>query len=516
MRKIMKVLLAWMCVASMLVTAFAHSGRTDSSGGHRDNKNKSGLGSYHYHCGGYPAHLHTNGYCPYKDVFPTSVKVSAEKNTLGIGEQVTISATVSPSNACNSSVSWTSSDTSVVKVTNGMIKAVGYGTATITASSFNGKTGSVKITVKEITAEKVSITDNREDSAIYIGESLTLTAAITPENVDNPSITWASSDEQVATVDSSGNVQAFAAGNVTITATASNGVKGKYTFKVLEKYMESVEILEGEQVELYLGSDFALSAKVAPEDATFPEITWTSSDETVAAVSGEGFVTAVGCGTAIVTATSSNGLTDEITVEVLEIIAEQIDIEGEHQILIGSDMTLSAVFYPTDTTIQTVTWSSSDDSIASIDVHGHVNAINVGAVTITATGKDVQTDFVLEVLPIGVESIEVSLSTDENLNPGDTASLSAVVSPSNATYPEITWTSSNPKVITVDDSGTLEAKSIGTAIITASSADGCTAEYEASVVPTMQTIVATFGAIAVGAAGGMKIFKSRKKHGPIE
>lgn len=49
---------------AMTVTSFAHSGRTDSNGGHRDNKNKSGLGSYHYHCGGYPAHLHTNG-CPY-------------------------------------------------------------------------------------------------------------------------------------------------------------------------------------------------------------------------------------------------------------------------------------------------------------------------------------------------------------------------------------------------------------------------------------------------------------------
>ena len=45
---------------------YAHSGRTDSNGGHRDNNNKSGLGSYHYHCGGYPAHLHTNGQCPYK------------------------------------------------------------------------------------------------------------------------------------------------------------------------------------------------------------------------------------------------------------------------------------------------------------------------------------------------------------------------------------------------------------------------------------------------------------------
>lgn len=48
-----------------VITAEAHSGRTDSNGGHRDNKNKSGLGSYHYHCGGHPAHLHTNGLCPY-------------------------------------------------------------------------------------------------------------------------------------------------------------------------------------------------------------------------------------------------------------------------------------------------------------------------------------------------------------------------------------------------------------------------------------------------------------------
>jgi hypothetical protein len=50
----------------------AHSGRTDGQGGHKDNKNKSGLGSYHYHCGGYPAHLHTNGQCPYKEISSSS------------------------------------------------------------------------------------------------------------------------------------------------------------------------------------------------------------------------------------------------------------------------------------------------------------------------------------------------------------------------------------------------------------------------------------------------------------
>lgn len=81
------VLLAICCTT----TIFAHSGRTDSSGWHKDNKNKSGLGSYHYHCGGYPAHLHSGGYCPYTDVFPSSVSITVGKKVLGIGEKTDIS-----------------------------------------------------------------------------------------------------------------------------------------------------------------------------------------------------------------------------------------------------------------------------------------------------------------------------------------------------------------------------------------------------------------------------------------
>lgn len=60
------IVLISLFVASSLTISYAHSGRTDANGGHRDNKNKSGLGSYHYHCGGYPPHLHENGYCPYE------------------------------------------------------------------------------------------------------------------------------------------------------------------------------------------------------------------------------------------------------------------------------------------------------------------------------------------------------------------------------------------------------------------------------------------------------------------
>lgn len=66
-----------------LIVAEAHSGRTDGHGGHRDNKNKSGLGSYHYHCGGYPAHLHTNGVCPYDSGYTAAPAAKTAENAVG-------------------------------------------------------------------------------------------------------------------------------------------------------------------------------------------------------------------------------------------------------------------------------------------------------------------------------------------------------------------------------------------------------------------------------------------------
>ena len=71
-KRILSGVLAMMVLAGSVVTVSAHSGKTDSSGGHRDNGNISGLGYYHYHCGGYPAHLHTDGVCPYKNSSPDS------------------------------------------------------------------------------------------------------------------------------------------------------------------------------------------------------------------------------------------------------------------------------------------------------------------------------------------------------------------------------------------------------------------------------------------------------------
>lgn len=431
MKRVCKVLVSLLGIIALLACittgAFAHSGRTDSSGGHRDNKNKSGLGSYHYHCGGYPAHLHTNGYCPYRDVFPTKVSLSAEKTSLGIGESCSISATVSPSNACSTNVSWESSDSNVVKIENGTIKAVGFGTATISATTFNSKKGSVKITVKEITADSITIT-GFEDSAplMYIGDVITAGAVLTPENVDNPAITWTSSDETVASVDG-GKIQALQVGTTTITAI------------------------------------------------------------------------------------SSNGKTDSVEITVEEIVAEKIEIKAPDPITIEDRGDFTVAFYPEDTTDKTIAWKSSDESILTVGEDGSFEAVGVGSVKVDAVQKDVQTAITVEVLPINVETVSIVTETefDGKMKPDEEIQLIAEVYPENATYRDITWETSDPEVVAVDENGVIRAVSSGEATVYARSGDGAEAEIQIKVASPIGSTITGVAGIAVVALG-VKAIKKRK------
>lgn len=181
-KKIISILIIILTISSIQINVYSHSGRTDANGGHRDNKNKSGLGSYHYHCGGHPAHLHPNGVCPYSS--------SSKSSTSG----------------SSSSSGSTSSSSSNSKIT------------TSTPST---------IEVTEIKIEEKI--ENME-----IGENKKLTATITPDNATDKNITWQSSDESIATVDSTGEVIAKKSGGVSITVATSNGKSSTITINVKE------------------------------------------------------------------------------------------------------------------------------------------------------------------------------------------------------------------------------------------------------------------------------------------
>lgn len=210
--KIISILLIALSIISIGVNAYSHSGRTDSSGGHKDNKNKSGLGSYHYHCGGHPAHLHTNGVCPYSSsssssksstsssstsstketstvpttIVVTDIKINENVTSMKEGESQKLTATITPNDATDKNITWKSSDESIATVsTTGEVVAKKYGTVDITATSSNGKTSTIKIDIKESPkAENSAIiktstnsknnitnntTDSREDSNLLAG-----------------------------------------------------------------------------------------------------------------------------------------------------------------------------------------------------------------------------------------------------------------------------------------------------------------------------------------------------------
>ena len=175
-KKIISILLISLSIISIGVNAYAHSGRTDSSGGHKDNNNKSGLGSYHYHCGGHPAHLHTNGVCPYSSsssasksstsssssssakttstvpttIAVTDIKINENVTNMEEGENKKLTTIITPDNATDKNITWKSSDESIATVsTTGEVTAKKYGTVDITATSTNGKTSTIKINIKE-------------------------------------------------------------------------------------------------------------------------------------------------------------------------------------------------------------------------------------------------------------------------------------------------------------------------------------------------------------------------------
>lgn len=508
LKKTFTFLMAIVVLFSLCYSAFAHSGRTDSSGGHRDNKNKSGLGSYHYHCGGYPAHLHTYGYCPYRDVFPKSVKVSAEKTSLRIGESINVYATVSPSNACDTSVDWECSNPDVISFRNGVAEAVGFGTATLTASSFNNKVGKIKITVKEVTAKSVTIQEPSEP--LYPFNEYSLTCSINPSYVDNPEITWASSDETVATVSSTGCLNTTGVGTVTISAAAANGVIGRLTLQVMEKVVEAIDIPETNML-IYLCESTKIPVNLTPEDATYPDVTWNSSDESVISIDEAGVATAVGNGTAIVTASSVNGLTDSINIKVDEIIAERIEISGNDTVQVGHSTKLKVNYYPKNTSVKTIEWFSSDESILSVDSDGIVHAHQLGTATVTAIQKDSKASKEIEVVPIPVDSVKIIATLPNEVISGQTIHFKAKVRPKDATYPEVEWSSSNPLSGTINANGEFTARLFGTTTITASTKDGAADTYEVEVTASDEvSVLLTMGTCGASAAGYFA-YKKRKK-----
>jgi uncharacterized protein YjdB len=392
--------------------------------------------------------------------------------TLKLDEKFRLTTKVTPDDATNKTILWSSSDTNVVTVNDeGMVVAVGSGSATILAKSEDsGATSMCNVTVYQ---PVTSLTISNETMTVRKGTEFWLNAKALPENAMNKEISWSSNDTSVATVDSNGKVTTLEAGSCVITATSQDsGVTARCTLTVLQPitgiYLNtsSKTIMKGEK--------FVIIPTITPSDADNKNVTYTSSDDSIAKVDSSGIVTGMKGGQAIIIAkTEERGLIASCQVTVQEFVSDVSVSSKVSKVNIGETSQLTATVTTETATNRTISWSSSNNSVLTVDQNGKIKGIRVGKATVYARATDgsgMSGSVSIEVIN-PVTSISVS-PTSVSIPEGRSTKVSATVSPSNATYRDVEWSSSDTSIATVDYDGEITGLKAGVCKVYATSSDG--------------------------------------------
>ncbi len=412
-------------------------------------------------------------------VVPTlaeSLSVFPQSITLKVGESVNIAVTVAPNTTTNKAVLYSSANENIAIVDNkGSITGVGLGETEVIVSTQDGSSLSAKVKVSVIPtpAERVSIEYNGATS-LHVGQTAQLSAVVLPEDATDKSVTWLVQSAEVLSVSPEGLLKAVGLGEAWVSATTSNGKSAYMTFNVIPTPVSSI-VLNPDAVSLKATETVTLAATVTPENATNKTIAWASSDNAVASVDINGNVTANSVGEAIVTATSTDGsnVVAECRVTVVPTPVEGVTIEANGSTTLKALQTvqLTAIITPETTTDKSVSWSSSNSEIASVDENGLVTAKQVGTATISAKSGAKEATLSITVISTLAEAIALNRTTAA-LKVSGTIQLTASFTPETTTDKSVTWVSSNEDIATVNSEGLVTAHALGECEITATTADG--------------------------------------------
>ena len=419
------------------------------------------------------------------------VALSETSLTLRKDDTATLTATVSPDDTANKNVTWSTSNADVATVSeSGVVTAKGVGAATITAASAAAPTVTATCAVTVEKTPVTGVTLNEHALTLTAGQMGTLTATVAPDDATDKTVTWRSDNPAAVEITSSGvdgenrptaSITAKSGGTAYVYAESPDG---KQDFCAVTVNAAATGVTLGKSaLTLTLPDDATeqLTATVAPEGAD-QAVTWESSNTAVATVSDRGVVTAVAPGTAKITATAAgtshraectirvNRLTDGLTLS-----AEALNLSTT--VAADKTKTLTATLDPINST-EGLTFRSDRTDIATVT--GTDNGDGTWTLTVTAvsggsaaieisSGSQSKTCAVTVAMPAG--SVTVSPAALALEKDGE-QTLTAAVLPANADNRNVTWTSSDEAVATVDAGGKVTAHAAGTATITATAADG--------------------------------------------
>lgn len=409
---------------------------------------------------------------------PASLTLSSETLNLNVGQRSRLQVTVRDADGgviSNAPVDWKSSNTAVATVDDdGLVQGVGTGSAKITATSGNVK-DEATVNVSPVPANSVVVSPG--EATLFVGETQTLEATVTDANGDpltGRPISWSTNAPSVATVSSSGVVTAKAPGKATITA-SSEGKSGKSTITVKEVPVASVG-MDPSTLRLQIGQSATITATPKAANGTpltGRSISWRSRDAGIATVDGDGEVTAKSAGSTIIEATSE-GVTGVTLVTVAAIPVSSVVVSPDTATLVvGQSKQLTAKTFDaggTELNGRTITWSSSNEDVASVSSSGKVLAVAPGSATITASSEG-KSDKATITVVAPVSSVTVSPDSISVII-GNTSTLTATVKDADGHTLEgrdVTWKSGNTGIARVDDDGVVTGVAAGATTVTATS-----------------------------------------------
>lgn len=397
-----------------------------------------------------------------------------------VGQEIQWDVYFDPPEATNKKVTWKVADPSIASVDqNGVIKGLAPGDTKVSiVSEDGGLTSEHDVMVREVTIKVNSIKLDKTTLSMASGTDETLTAILSPSNATNKDVIWLSSDLNVAWVSANGVVSAKNPGTCDITAISSDG-RFKATCKVTVGASPSGKVsgvrLGNSEITLNVGGNATLYATISPSTATNMGLTWTSSDPSVAKVDNHGKVTAVKVGSAVITVkTADGGYTDKCTVKVQTQVvhAQKVTLDKTSVTLnVNSKVRLNATISPSNVTNPNLVWKSDNTSVAKVDANGMVTAVGPGTTRIIVSTVD-NGSAAICVVTVKRFVGGISISGQNSVSVYSSIHLTATVSPSNASNSEVSWSSSNTAVATVDQSGNVKGIKEGKVTISATARDG--------------------------------------------
>lgn len=413
----------------------------------------------------------------------TSKKLNLDKEE---DNKVELEYNLAPSNTSQTDVVWSSSNEAVAEVKNGVVAGKSVGRADITIASKdnpNVKKTCVVYVSKELDKSKVTAVRNDKNinvnwtkvahASSYVLSRYNKSTGIVNDIYEGTDTAF--EDKDLTSGKYVYTVKAIVDENDADANLYSNSVSEESEAVIIPEPVTGIEVANDYQhMGLFVGGSGKIRYSVLPGNATNTNVTFKSLNEKVATVDANGDVTGVSEGNAdIVITTEEGGFEAKCTVRVDGIDARGIERVGDKTVTMGLNQTrqLQVKITPSDTTNKNVQWTSSNNSVATVDSNGVVISKNSGSTIITATTHNgLKTEFFIEVeTPV----TNITLNSNEiNLNPGGTFKLDATVNPSNASNKNIKWISANESIATVDQSGNVAADVAGTTYISAVSADG--------------------------------------------